>query len=464
MSSDQHVPYPSRARAWSFVVILFIASIVSVIDRAVLNIVVDPVRRDIGLTDVQIALLQGLAFGVFYAAVGLILGLTADRYSRRRLILAGMALWSCATVGAGFAHSFGALFLSRILVGLGEAALGPAAISLIADLFPAQKRGRPISVFLMGQAVAVGIAISVAGFILQAVHAGRFDGLSAVRGLAPWRMVFICCGGAGTLILALLFMMREPLRQTAPQTGRFLAQAQRCMAYMIRNAGIFLPLYLGFACVFAAAYGAGAWMPTMLVRRFGISNAQFGRWLGPLSLVLGVIGPMLGGLIADAQARANRNVDRLLVLSIAPLFAVPSALAVFAPGLRAAIVLVAAMTAVTALIGTMTFAALQSMVPGDMRGITIALTGVLNTVIGATLGPLLVAEFTQHLYGSPNLVGLAIATLAVPALGLGALCFACSWIALRRQVATHGEVARLLAMPLHPDAAPLDQAAVSSAK
>ena len=102
------------------------------------------------MDDVHIALLQGLAFGIFYATVGLPLGLLADRISRRTLVTIGVLVWSLATIGGGFAASFGALFTSRLLVGLGEAALGPAAVSLIADLFPPDRRGRPLSVFLAG--------------------------------------------------------------------------------------------------------------------------------------------------------------------------------------------------------------------------------------------------------------------------------------------------------------------------
>jgi MFS family permease len=446
MTTDSPLPYPSARRAWAFIAILFVASIVSVIDRAVLNILVDPVKADIGISDVQIALLQGLAFGLFYAAVGLPLGLTADRYSRRWLIIVGMSLWSGATLAGGLVHGFGALFASRLLVGLGEASLAPASISLIGDLFPPERRGRPISVFLMGQAVAVGLSISVAGFILQAAKAGRFGAWPLIGGLAPWRLVFVFCGLAGLVVLALMLTTREPPRRAPRVAARASEQAKQCVAYMARNAAIFAPFYLGFAFCFAAAYGAGAWAPTMLMRAFGATGAQLGRWLGPLLLTFGVLGPLAGGLLADRQARRKTYQARLKTLIVAPLVAIPCALAVFAPGQGAAIPLVAAMGGVTAFIGATTFAALQGMVPATMRGVAVALTGLINTIIGATLGPLLVAEFTQHLYGAPSLVGYAIATLAVPALVLGAGCFALAFLALGRQLKAGGEVARTVSL------------------
>ena len=148
--------WPSPGRAWALIALLFCAGIVSVIDRAVLNIVVDPVRHDLAISDEQIGLLQGLAFGLFYAFMGIPMGLLADRVARTRLIAGGIALWSLATIASGLAQSFGALFAARLMVGLGEAALGPAAISLIADLFAPDRRGRPLSIYMMGQGLASG--------------------------------------------------------------------------------------------------------------------------------------------------------------------------------------------------------------------------------------------------------------------------------------------------------------------
>ncbi|MCW1401814.1 MFS transporter [Novosphingobium sp. MW5] len=148
--------WPSPRKAWGFVALLFLAGLFSVIDRAVLNVVVDPVRHDLGIGDQQIGLLQGLAFGLFYAFMGLPMGLLADRKSRRNLVILGIGLWSMATIASGLAQSFGQIFTARLLVGLGEAALSPAAISLIADLFPPARRGRPLSVFMLGQSLANG--------------------------------------------------------------------------------------------------------------------------------------------------------------------------------------------------------------------------------------------------------------------------------------------------------------------
>jgi MFS family permease len=120
-----HGDYPDRRSAWWMVLDFAFAGVVSVLDRTILNVIVDPVRADLGLSDVQISVLQGLAFGLFYATVGLPLGLTVDRYARRSLVIAGIIVWSLATLVSGFSQSFEQLFAARLLVGLGEAVLSP---------------------------------------------------------------------------------------------------------------------------------------------------------------------------------------------------------------------------------------------------------------------------------------------------------------------------------------------------
>lgn len=442
--------YPSPARAWWLIAILFFASVVSVIDRGILTIIVDPVKADLSLTDIHISLLQGLAFGLFYATVGLPLGLTADRTSRRTLIIVGVSVWSLATIGGGLAQSFAPLFVSRLLVGLGEAALAPAAISLIADLFPPDRRGRPISIFLIGQAIANGLAISVTSFILSEASAGSFAGIPLIAHMPPWRIAFLCCGAMGVFVVLGLLTTREPPRHTAKPIINVREQVQENIAYLTRNRAIFVPLYLGFAICFLAAYAAGAWAPSMLMRGFGATPAQIGKWLGPLSMIFSVVGPTIGGLLVDRYARRGNDMAKLAILVIAPLCVIPSAFAVFAPGVTSAVVMVASSGAVFAVVGTTMFALLQVIVPANMRGVAVALTGLTNTILGATLGPLLVATLTEHVFGDPAKVGYSILMVVVPALLIGSALFAMARRALLKQRREGGETAGLIALPSMP--------------
>src|ERR1700732_5376463 len=159
--------YPRRPYAWAVVAILIATAVLSYTDRQVLSLLVDPIRSDLGITDTQISLLLGTAFAVVYGIAGLPLGFLADRTSRRNLIFAGVLVWSCGTLACGFSHSFGQLFAARIVVGLGEAVLSPAAISLISDYFPPARRGTAVGCFLSGIAMGRGASLLIGGGGLQ---------------------------------------------------------------------------------------------------------------------------------------------------------------------------------------------------------------------------------------------------------------------------------------------------------
>src|SRR5258706_4846437 len=164
--------YPSRPYAWTVVAILIATAVLSYTDRQVLSLLVDPIRSDMGISDTQISLLLGTAFAVVYGIAGIPLGYLADRISRRNLIFAGVCVWSLGTIACGFSQSFGEIFTSRIVVGLGEAALSPAAISLISDYFPPSRRGTAVGFFFSGIAMGSGAAILIGGGGLHRIEFG----------------------------------------------------------------------------------------------------------------------------------------------------------------------------------------------------------------------------------------------------------------------------------------------------
>ena len=436
--------WPRPAQAWWLIALLFLAGIVSIVDRSVLNIVVDPVRHDLGIGDEQISLLQGLAFGLFYAFMGIPMGLLADRISRRNLIAGGIALWSCATMASGLAQNFGQLFAARLLVGLGEAALAPAAISLIADLFVPERRGRPLSVYMMGQGLANGIAITLTALILASAAGGALAAFPLLDGLAPWRKTFVLFGASGLLVAALFLTAKEPARQGGDGHKAAVPGAAE-WRFLIDNRAVLLPLYFGFALCFTVAYGAAAWSPAMLLRGFGASPAYLGKWLGPMAMGFSALGPLIGGFLLDRSMRSGDTMARFRLLAIAPAFAIPASLAVLAASLPMAALLVASANAVFSVTGITLFATLQSIVPPRMRGSAISLTLVLNTLIGATFGPLAIASLTTRLLGDPAKVGWSIALVAVPCLCAGMALFALARRNMLRAVASGTQTARLLA-------------------
>ena len=412
--------YPPRFQAWRIIGVLFLASVVSIIDRGIFSLVIDPIRHDLRITDVQISLLQGFSFGIFYATMGLALGLGADRFSRRNLLLVGILVWSLATILGGLTQNFGQMFATRIAVGLGEATLGPCAISMIGDLFPPTRRGRPTSVYLMGQAVSTGLSVLLTGFILSKLPSDQPISLPLLGSLVPWRITFLTCGALGFIVVGLMLTFRDPVRRGAKLRAQGGSRLRAAALYLRRDGSVFLPLYLSFAVTSAGFYGSIAWAAVFIMRRFDLSPAVTGHSLGIASIIAGLAGPFVAGNLVDIVSRSSGKGGKLRLLAFAPLFALPSAFAVLAPTAGTAIVFLAMTTAAYPIFSTTFLSALQEMVPNDMRGVAVSVASIPNTIIGSAGGPLLIALATEHLYGDPKLVGFSIITVSIPAALIGA--------------------------------------------
>ncbi|MEZ5498476.1 MAG: MFS transporter [Steroidobacteraceae bacterium] len=411
------------ASPWWFVTLLSLAAVLSIIDRGIINLVVDPLRAELGLSEVQVGALQGLAFGMIYAVGGLLLGMWVDRGNRRNLVIFGISVWSLATVAAGLARGFGEMFAARLIVGLGEAALAPAAISLIADLFPPHRRARPTGVFMAAQGVAFGIAISLTGMVIAAAAGNQFAVIGLPATLSPWRITFVLCGAAGFVLVLALATCREPARNSRDGAPDVRAQARAALRHGRDRWRFLLPLYLGFAVCFMAVYGAAGWNPTMLMRGFALTPSDLSATLGPLMVVFAAAGPLIGGAIIDPIVRRGGDRARLKLVAAVTLLAIPSGLATLAPSSAIAIGLVASGSAIYPFVGLGVLTCLQSQLPADMRGLGVAVTGLLNTFIGAIGGPLLIAWITERLLADTARVGESISFLVVPCLLLASTLF-----------------------------------------
>src|ERR1700737_877766 len=212
-SRAQQDDFPPRGYAWAVVAILIATAVLAYTDRQVLSLLVDPIRADLGISDTQVSLLLGTAFAVVYGIAGLPLGYLADRTSRRNLIFCGVLIWSIGTIACGLSQSFGQLFAGRLVVGLGEAVLSPAAISLISDYFPPSRRGMAEGCFLSGIAMGIGAAILIGGGVLHFVQLGALAG-TPLATQAPWRLVLLLIGAPGLLWALAILAIREPVRRT----------------------------------------------------------------------------------------------------------------------------------------------------------------------------------------------------------------------------------------------------------
>ena len=191
--------YPSAGVAWYSIVVLLIAYTIAFVDRTILALLVGPIQRDLGISDTLMGLLHGIAFALFYCALGIPIARLADQYSRRWIILVGMFIWSAMTAVCGIAKNFWQLFLARVGVGIGEAALSPAAYSMIADSFPPKDLGRALGVYSSGVFFGAGIAFMVGGAVISALQEVQTLTLPIVGDVRSWHAVFFIVGAPGAL-------------------------------------------------------------------------------------------------------------------------------------------------------------------------------------------------------------------------------------------------------------------------
>src|SRR5580698_8597174 len=206
-------PRAGLGYAWYVVIVLTALYMLSFVDRTILGLLVGSIKRDLGISDTRIGLLQGLSFALFYTVMGLPLGRLADTRSRRNLIAGGVVVWSLFTSACAIAKSFWSLFFTRIGVGVGEAGLSPAAYSLISDYFPPDKLGVAISVYYMGVFLGSSLALLVGGVVVDIMSRVHTVTLPLIGTIASWRVTFLVVGLPGLLFALLVYTIKEPLRR-----------------------------------------------------------------------------------------------------------------------------------------------------------------------------------------------------------------------------------------------------------
>jgi MFS family permease len=325
-------------QAWYLVFTLLIFYIFSFIDRQIISLMVEPIKRDMHVTDTDIGWLQGLAFAIFYTLFGVPIGWLADRFNRKGIIAAGVFIWSIMATLCGLARTFGQLFMARIGVGVGEAALSPAAYSMITDAFPREKLGRAFSVYNMGIAIGSGTAILVGGLVVQAVSGeGRTFALPLLGEVRAWQFVFIVTGAPGLLLPLLLLTVRDPERRglfktadnkEAPKT----LPLRQVIGFMWKNGHFYSLHFLAMAMMAMLGYAVGAWLPTVMARTYSISAGTVGTVLGISTILVNTTGIFLAGRICDRLTTRGRTDAPILVcLGVAAAVVVTSALPAFMP-------------------------------------------------------------------------------------------------------------------------------------
>jgi MFS family permease len=386
-------------------VVLVIVYTFNFIDRQIVGILAVPIKAELHLSDSQLGLMGGFAFALFYTLLGIPIARLADRVSRTWIMTVALALWSLMTAMCGLAQNFAQLFMARVGVGVGEAGGVAPAYSLICDYFPTTERARALSVYSFGIPIGAALGIVLGGFITS---------------LMSWRMAFFIVGLAGLLITPLLkFTVREPKRgaldaaRGSPDRAavRSAPSMLEVIAVLARKPS-FWGLSLGAASASMMGYGLFFWAPSFLVRSFHLSLLHASLGFGALVLVGGLIGIWFGGALADRYGEKRRAMYAFIPAT-AFLATVPFYVAgVLSTTLWLSFAVLLVPTALGLVWLGPVLAAVQHLVPGNMRATASALFLFINNLIGIGLGTTLIGALSDATRVRFGLESLRYAILA----------------------------------------------------
>jgi MFS family permease len=418
--------FRTEGYAWSVVAILCVGAVVSMLERQVINLLVEPLKADLRISDTQISILQGFAFAIFYSLMALPIGRIIDARSRVTVIMVGVIVFSLATFSCGLATGFLSLVLARMLVGVGEATLMPAGMSLLGDYFPSDKLGRAVGLFIGSTYAGSGIALIVLGAVLGVLK-GQPDVVLPVLGpLRDWQLAFMLASLTGFLFIALLFLVREPPRSSA--SGIPVADPvpmAETFRFMGAHLGRIVPIYVGIPLLAAANFAMNAWIPTFFIRTYGWEASAIGPVFGLMVIICGTGGTVAGGALSDRLTKQGVSSPGLLVPVVSALAAAPFVLGFALAGDSATSLW---LLAPAMFLGAMPFGAgtagIVEFAPNRMRGQMVAIYMLIATLVGTGGGPWMIAMWTDHVIGDPGAIRWSIAIVATTLFVAGALIIA----------------------------------------
>ena len=408
---DTRDPLRAAAKPARYVALLFLVSAVSFMDRQILAILLEPIKRELGASDTEMGLLTGFAFVLFFALASVPIARAADRYSRRNIIAVALTFWSIMTTLSGYVATFLQLAAARVGLGVSEAAVAPASASMLSDLFPRDRRIAPLTLLAVAAPVGTMMAFTIGGMLNAAIG---------------WRMTFVALGAPGLfLAVVMLLTIREPRR------GASEAQSVDVKPYDLSDTIGYLWslrslrfLAAGASLNVFAASAKVAWSAPFLIRVHGMNTDEAGVWLGITTGVGGIAGVLLGGLAAQRLARMD-PAWMLRVPAVTSALAVPFVvLFLTLPAASAPLMNLGAAFFGGSMMGPV-LAVTQTLAKVRMRALATALVSLVVNLIGAGLGPLAVGVSSDLLtpFWGPSSIRYAVLVPAVTAMLGAAFCF-----------------------------------------
>jgi len=390
---------PATARGWYTVAMMALVVMLAQIDRNVISLMVQPMKRDLGLSDTEVSLLIGLAFTFFYVIVGPPVSRIADRGFRKAVVASSLAIWSAATTLCGLAQNFWQLFLGRAVIGGAESASSPASLSMIADVIPREKLPRAYAIYNAGFMGGGALALAVGGMLLGAfagVEPIHVPGIGVIRN---WQIVFMILGLPGLLVAALLiFTVPEPQRRRGHKPKGY--PLREVIGFIVANRAMHLPMLTGILINSLQTFGTVAWIPAFYERTYGWGPATIGPLLGMVNMASALAGLFAGAWLAEWLGR-KRDDANIRVLFLANFLSIPFLVAgPLMPTPWLALLFGALGGGIGAMGGAGYNSALQLATPNAMRGQINALYLFMIAAIGGAFGPLLIALLTDFVAGA----------------------------------------------------------------
>lgn len=400
MSDAFRRPHARRTHPHYALAVLVLVYAVNFIDRNLLPILLEPIKRELDATDTEMGWLIGFAFAVFYTLAGIPLARLADHGSRRGLMSIGIAFWSLMTAASGLVGSYAQLAVARIAVGVGEASATPAAHAMIADLFPPERRARALAIYSTGANFGVLFGLLLGGLIQQRLG---------------WRAAFVLIGLPGLLIALLVrTTLPEPRRGESeglvdPGAAPDIATTLRYLARLatFRHLAAASGLY-GICC-----YGLVAWVPAFLMRVHGLGPAETGLKSGLAIGLAGAVGTVCAGIVTDRLVRRDRR-WLLWIPAAAAAIQIPfHVLFALSPTASVAILALVPVCGLNGIFGALGYTLAQGIAPVRMRAMASATLLFFLNIIGMGLGPMLVGWSNDALAATHGPAAIRISILAL---------------------------------------------------
>lgn len=426
-SSDESVHYPSAGIAWYALDCLLLLYFMYFVDRNILTLLVAPVRRDLGINDSQIGLLNGYSFSLLNGLFAIPFGWYADRRSRKAVLVFGIALWGCSTVASGFTTTFTQLMLTRMGLGLGEAALAPAAFSLIADYFPKERRGAAVGIYGIGGFGGIGLSYLIGGAVLATFRGVETVDLPFIGTTSLWHAAFIMVGCITLLLALLTTTIREPPRLGSLHKAPTAADGASFAGHMRDHWQAFWLVIGAYTCLGILAIGWFAWLPSYFIREFKMVPIAAGIEVGWTTTIAGVTGAVVGGYIADRFMRSGARGGKVLNLAIMFTAWIPCAIGIWlSDSIAMSLVWVFVFTFADG-IGFMQYGnIMQEMFPAHLRARSVAAWSVCSALFSYGVGPLMFGLSTDFVFHGPDGLRYALGLVSLPVIAIG---LACAWFA-----------------------------------